>query len=56
MEFDTALLLVMTGCALCWYIWTGIRDHRDDLRDLEHKRMERQKRAERLKKLYGRSE
>lgn len=56
MEFDTALLIVMIACAICWYISFGIREQREEVRALEQERIDRLKRAERLKKLCGRSQ
>jgi len=55
MDFDTAILLAMTACAYCWYISFGIIQQRNEVKAREREEMARLQRAERLKKLFGRS-
>lgn len=55
MGFDTVILIAMTACAVFWYISFGIREERKEIRAREQERADRMKRAEHLKKLFGRS-
>lgn len=54
MDFDTAILLVVTACAYCWFISFGIIEERKENKELEKKELDRLQRAERVKKLFGR--
>lgn len=55
MDFDTAILLAMTACAYCWFISFGIIQERKDIKAREREELDRLRRAERVKKIYGRS-
>jgi hypothetical protein len=55
MDLDTAILLAMTACAYCWFIWTGILEEKNENKARAQEEIERLQRAERLKKLGGRS-
>lgn len=54
MDFDTAVLLAMTACACGWYISFGIVEQKREVKAREREELERRKRVERLKKIFGR--
>jgi hypothetical protein len=54
MDFDTAILLVLTGCALAWYISIFAREDRRRVKEIEVEQKAQLKRAERVRKLDGR--
>lgn len=55
MDFDTAILLAVTACAYCWFISFGIIEERREVKAREKEEIDRLQRAERVKKLVGRS-
>lgn len=55
MDLDTTILLVMTGCAYCWFVSFGILEQRREIKAEEQEKIDRYKRAERVKKLFGRN-
>jgi len=54
MDLDTAILLVMTGCAYCWFISFGILEEKKEIKAREREEIIRLQRAERVRKLFGR--
>jgi hypothetical protein len=55
MDLDTTILLALTACAYCWFVLTGIFEQKSEIKAREKEETERLQRAERLKKLCGRS-
>ncbi len=55
MDLDTAILLALTACAYCWFVLTGIFEQKSEIKAHEKEETERLQRAERLKKLFGKS-
>lgn len=54
MDFDTAILLAMTACAYFWFISIGILQEKKEIKARERGEIERLKRQQRLRKLFGR--
>jgi len=53
MDLDTVILLVMTACAYCWFISFGIREEKREIKAREQEIVDRRKREEHMKRLYG---
>jgi hypothetical protein len=55
MDLDTAVLLAMTACAYFWFISFGIREEKKEIKAREQEVINRKKREEHMKRLFGRS-
>ncbi|WP_153307105.1 hypothetical protein [Desulfosediminicola flagellatus] len=55
MDLDTVILLVLTACAFGWYMSFSIGEGRNEIKARDQYDLERLKRAERLRNMYGKS-
>lgn len=53
-EFDTVILLALTGGAFIWYMSFSIGEGRKEIESRNQEELDRLERAERLRKMYKR--